>query len=117
MSQIAKITAAAPEWNLADLYADRADPRIAADVDAARAANEALADLEGQFIASRAQPAALGALIDKGIGLYEQAADGLYAVSAFASLSASTARDDPRWAQFEADFRMKSAEIASKSLF
>ncbi len=117
MSQIAKITAAAPEWNLADLYVDRADLRIAADVDAARAANEALADLEGQFIASRAQPATLGALIDKGIGLYEQAADGLYAVSAFASLSSSTARDDPRWAQFEADFRMKSAEIASKSLF
>ena len=117
MSQLAKITAAVPEWSLADLYADREDPRIAADTDAARAANDALAALEGQFIAARSDPATLGALIDKGIRLYEQAADGLYAVSAFASLSASTARDDPRWAKFEADFRMKSAEIAGKSLF
>ncbi|MDB5471724.1 MAG: oligoendopeptidase pepF/M3 family [Caulobacter sp.] len=117
MSQLAKITAAAPEWSLADLYADRADPRIAADIDAARAANDALAELEGAFIAARGEPAKLGALIDKGIKLYEQAADGLYSVSAFASLSASTARDDPRWAKFESDLRMKSAEIAARSLF
>lgn len=117
MSELSKITAAAPQWSLADLYADRDDPRIAADIDAARAANEALAGMEGRFLSARAEPAQLGALIDKGIRLYEQAADGLYAVGAFASLSASTARDDPRWAKFEADFRMKSAEIAAKSLF
>ncbi len=117
MSQLAKITAEAPEWSLTDLYADRADPRIAADIDAARAANEALAALEGQFIAARAEPAALGALIDKGIGLYEQAADGLFTVGAFASLSASTARDDPRWAKFEADLDVKGGEIASLALF
>jgi oligoendopeptidase F len=117
MSQLAKITAAAPQWSLADLYADRADPRIAADIDAARAANDALAELEGQFVAARAEPAKLGELIDRGVRLYEQAAEGLYAVGAFASLSASTARDDAKWAKFEADFRMKSAEIASKSLF
>ena len=117
MSQLAKITAAAPQWSLSDLYADRADPRIAADIDAARAANDALAELEGQFVATRAEPAKLGELIDRGVRLYEQAAEGLYAVGAFASLSASTARDDAKWAKFEADFRMKSAEIASKSLF
>ena len=117
MTALSKITAAAPEWSLADLYADRSDPRIAADTEAARAANEALAGLEGQFLAARGEPAKLGALIDRGITLYEQAADGLYAVSAFASLSSSTARDDPRWAKFEADFRMKSAEIESRSLF
>ena len=43
-----------PTWNLADLYADRADPRIEADIAAARAANDALAALEGQGRVERA---------------------------------------------------------------
>jgi oligoendopeptidase F len=117
MTALSKITADLPEWSLTDLYADRADPRIEADIAAARAANDALAALEGQFIAARAEPAKLGELIDRGIVLYEQATDGLWSVGAYASLAASTSRDDPRWAKFEADFRMKSAEIASASLF
>ena len=117
MTAVSKIIADAPEWSLADLYADRNDPRIEADIAAASAANDALAALEGQFLAARAEPARLGELMDRGIRLYEQATDGLWAVGAYASLAASTARDDPKWAKFEGDFRGRAAEIASKSLF
>jgi oligoendopeptidase F len=117
MNAPVKPPAALPEWNLADLYADRADPRIEADIAAAGVANDALAALEGQFLAARAQPAKLGDLIDRGVGLYEQATDGLWVVGAYASLASSTARNDAKWAKFEGDFRGRSAEIAGKSLF
>jgi oligoendopeptidase F len=117
MTVQSKITAALPEWNLADLYEDRSDPRIEADILAAQAANDALAALEGQFLAARAEPAKLGALIDRGVTLYEQATDGLWVVGAYASLASSTARGDANWSKFEGDFRGRSAEIAAKSLF
>jgi len=117
MTAHSKITADLPEWSLTDLYDSREDARIEADIAAARAANDALAALEGRFLAARADPATLGPLIDQGIGLYEQATDGLWAVGAYASMAASTSRDDPQWSRFEADFRTRSAEIASKSLF
>lgn len=106
-----------PEWSLADLYADRADPRIEADLKAAKAANDALVELKGRFVAHRAEPARLGALIDEGVSLYEQATNGLWSVSAYAGLAASTARDDPVWAKFEADLRARGAQIAADSLF
>jgi oligoendopeptidase F len=33
------------------------------------------------------------------------------------ALAASTARDDPAWAKFEADLRARSSQIAAESLF
>ncbi|MDP1738391.1 MAG: M3 family oligoendopeptidase [Caulobacter sp.] len=106
-----------PEWNLSDLYAGRDDPRIALDIAEAKRANDALIALQGRFVESRAEAAALGALIDQGIGLYEQATNGLWAVGAYASLAASTARDDPEWARFEGDLRTRASQIAADSLF
>lgn len=41
----------------------------------------------------------------------------MWSVGAFASLSASVARDDPAWSKFEADLRARSAQIAQLSLF
>jgi oligoendopeptidase F len=108
---------ALPVWRLDDLYAGRDDPRIEADLAAAAAINGELAALEGAFIEARGQPQALGALIDRGVSLYQQATDKLWAVGAFASLAASTARDDPAWAKFEADLRARSAQISAQSLF
>ena len=109
--------AAPPEWSLDDLYESRADPRIALDMAEARRANDALIALKGRFVASRADPGVLGALIDVGISLYEAATNALWAVGAYASLAASTARDDPEWARFEGDLRARSAQIAAESLF
>ncbi len=106
-----------PAWRLDDLYAGREDPRIEADTAAAEAANDALAALEGRFVALRADPAGLGQLLDKAIKLYEQATNGLWAVAAFASLSSSVARNDPAWSKFEADFRVRASQIGAKSLF
>jgi len=106
-----------PEWNLADLYAGRDDPRIEIDLARAKADNDALAALEGRFLASRAEPAALGALIEEGLALYEAAANGMYVVGAYASLGASVARDDPAWAKFEGDLRARTSQIAAESLF
>jgi oligoendopeptidase F len=106
-----------PQWRLDDLYSGRDDPRIEADLVAATAANRELAGLEGQFVGARGDAAGLGELLDRGIRLYEQATNGLYAVGAFASLAASTARDDPAWAKFEADFRARAAQIGAESLF
>ncbi|WP_374575403.1 M3 family oligoendopeptidase [Phenylobacterium sp.] len=106
-----------PEWRLDDLYSGRDDPRIEADLAAAKQANDTLAAMKGRFVAAAADPVALGALLDEGIHLYEQATNGLWSVGAYASLAASTARDDPAWAKFEADFRARSALIAAESLF
>jgi oligoendopeptidase F len=106
-----------PQWRLDDLYAGRSDPRIEADLAAAKQANDALAAMEGRFVAARGDAAALGALLDEGIGLYEQATNGLWSVGAYASLAASTARDDAAWAKFEADLRTRSSQIAAESLF
>jgi len=110
-------TDALPQWRLDDLYADRADPRIETDIAAAKAANDALAAMKGAFVGARRRSAELGALIDKGVGLYEDATNGLWIVGAYASLSSSVARDDPAWAKFEGDLRARSAQIAAESLF
>src|SRR5262245_45687217 len=102
-----------PQWRLDDLYAGATDPKIELDLAAAKAANDALAAMEGRCVAARADAALLGKLIDEGVELYEAATNGLWRVGAYASLAASTARDDPAWAKFEADLRARSARIAS----
>ena len=106
-----------PEWRLDDLYTGRDDPQIEADLAAAKEANDALAAMKGLFVAARAGPAKLGELLDDGIQFYEEATDGLWGVGAFASLSSSTARNDPAWSKFEADLRARSSQIAAESLF
>jgi len=111
------LAAAPPLWSLDDLYAGRDDPRIDADLDLARRANADLLALKGAFLAARAEPARLAALIAEGVALYEAATNALWSVGAYASLAASVGRDDPAWSQFEADVRAKSADIAAASLF
>ncbi|WP_369058547.1 M3 family oligoendopeptidase [Caulobacter sp. 73W] len=106
-----------PQWRLDDLYVGRDDPRIEADLAAASVANGKLVALKGQFVAARAEPAKLGALIDEGLGYYEDATNALWGVGAYASLAASTARDDAGWAKFEGDVRAKAAGIGAESLF
>jgi len=106
-----------PEWRLDDLYAGRHDPRLEEDLEAARQVGQELARLKGQFIAARDKPERLGLLLDQGIGLYEKGANLMGAASAYASLAASTARDDPAWAKFEADLRARTAAIAAEALF
>ena len=108
---------ALPVWSLADLYDGPDDPRIDADLVGAREANDALLALKGAFVAARADAARLGDLIARGVALYEAAVNGLWGVGAYASLAASVSRDDPRWGQFEADIRARSAAIAAESLF
>ncbi|MFT4255258.1 MAG: M3 family oligoendopeptidase [Caulobacter sp.] len=108
---------ALPEWNLTDLYAGREDPKIETDLAAAKAANDELASLEGMFLEARGEPERLGKLLDRGVRLYEEAVNGLWGVGAYAGLAASTARDDPAWAKFEADLRARSSQIAADSLF
>lgn len=110
-------TDALPEWRLDDLYAGREDPRIEADLAEAERLNGELAKLEGRLVATRSRPAELGGIIDRGVELYEQATNAMWSVGAFASLSASVARDDPAWSKFEAGLRARSAQIAQLSLF
>jgi oligoendopeptidase F len=110
-------TAAPPCWNLDDLYSGPDDPRIAGDLDAARRANAELEGLKGKFLAARAEPARLGALIARGVELYEEATNALWSVGAYAGLAASVSRDDPKWALFEADVRAKSAAIGAEVVF
>ena len=106
-----------PQWRLDDLYTGRDDPRVENDLAAAKAANDALAKLKGRFVAMRGDPLRLGELLDHGINLYEAATNGLWGVGAYASLAASTARDDSAWAKFEGDLRARSAQIGAESLF
>jgi oligoendopeptidase F len=106
-----------PIWRLDDLYLGLDDPRIEADLAAAAAINAELALLEGQFEGARKDPVKLGDLIERGVDLYQKATEKLWAVGAFASLTASTARDDPAAAKFESDVRARSSEISTASLF
>ena len=108
---------ALPEWSLADLFAGRDDPLIEATLAAAAGANDALVKLKGAFLGARGDASRLGLLLGQGIGLYEQATNGLWSVGAYASLSASVARDDPAWAKFEADVRARASAIGAESLF
>ncbi|HET6972051.1 MAG TPA: M3 family oligoendopeptidase [Phenylobacterium sp.] len=110
-------TDALPEWRLDDLYSGREDPRIETDLAEAERLNRELAKLEGRLVATRGKPAELGGILDRAIELYEQSANAMWGVGAFASLSASTARDDAAWSKFEADLRARSAQIAALSLF
>jgi oligoendopeptidase F len=110
-------TDALPQWNLGDLYAGRDDPKIEADLAQAKADNDALVALKGRFVASRADARLLGELLDRGIGLYEAATNGLWGVGAYAGLASSVARNDPAWSKFEGDLRARSAQIAAESLF
>ena len=106
-----------PEWNLGDLYAGRDDPKIEIDLAAAKAANDELVKMKGRFTSLRGDPLHLGELLDHGINLYETATNGLWGVGAYASLAASTARDDAAWAKFEGDLRARSSQIAADSLY
>ncbi|HEY2750308.1 M3 family oligoendopeptidase [Phenylobacterium sp.] len=106
-----------PQWRLDDLYTGRDDPKIEADLAKAKSANDALVALKGRFVASRSDARLLGELLDNGIKLYEAATNGLWGVGAYAGLASSTARDNPTWAKFEADFRARSSQIAAESLF
>jgi oligoendopeptidase F len=108
---------APPVWRLDDLYAGRDDPQIEADLAGAAAINAELATLAGALVAARSEPAKLGELIDRAVGRYQAATEKLWAVGAYASLSASVARDDPAWSKFEADLRARGAQIAAESLF
>ncbi len=109
--------AQAPLWDLTDLYASRDDAKVAADLDRARALVDEMNGLQGQLVAQAADPAALGAALDRAIHLYEQASDVLGALGAYAFLSASTARDDAGAQGFEADVREKITAIATPTVW
>jgi oligoendopeptidase F len=106
-----------PQWRLDDLYTGRDDPRIAEDLDAAREANTALLELKGRLVAARGDPARLGAILARGVALYEDATNKLWAAGAYAGLQTSVAREDQAWAKFEGDMRALSAQIGAESLF
>ena len=106
-----------PLWDLSDLYASRADAKIETDLEAARLAVSDLNGLQGRFVAYRADPAALGASLDRAITLYEHATERLGALGAYAFLAASTARDDASAQGFEADLREKITAIATPTVW
>jgi len=106
-----------PRWSLSDLYDGRDDPRIEADLAAAEGAADDLAALEGKLLAARTDPAALGALIDRGVTLFEHGVNRLWSVGAFAALAGSVDHGDPGWARFEADVRVRAAGIDARTLF
>jgi len=111
------IAAPPPRWSLDDLYLGRDDPRIEADLAAAEGAARDLAGLEGALLAARAEPSELGALIARGVALYEQGVNRLWGVGAYAALAGSVDHNDPAWARFEADVRARGARIDAKTLF
>ena len=109
--------AEAPVWDLSDLYAARDDARVAADLAKARALVEEMNALQGRLLGEQGDAAALGAVLDRAIDLYEQASDVLGALGAYAFLAASTARDDAGAQGFEADVREKITAIATPTVW
>ncbi|HVY32918.1 MAG TPA: oligoendopeptidase F, partial [Caulobacteraceae bacterium] len=106
-----------PEWSLTDLYDGRDDPRVEQDLQAARAANAALAELKGKLVVARADPQRLGALLAHAAELYEAATNKLWSLGAYAGLMTSTCREDAAWSKFEGDMRAQSSTIAAEALF
>ncbi|WGM31946.1 M3 family oligoendopeptidase [Brevundimonas sp. NIBR11] len=106
-----------PLWDLSDLYASREDAKIAADLEAAKAAVAQLNGLQGRFVAERANAKALGATLDRAITLYEHASEKLGALGAYAFLAASTNRADAGAQGFEADLREKITAIATPTVW
>jgi oligoendopeptidase F len=106
-----------PEWSLDDLYGGRDDPRIEADVAAARDLVGELARSEGALLDTRAEPGRLGRRLAETIALYERGADLMGAVAAFAGLQSATAQDDPQAAKFEADVRTRLTAIGADTLW
>ncbi|MDY6925167.1 MAG: M3 family oligoendopeptidase [Pseudomonadota bacterium] len=107
----------APLWDLSDLYLSHEDPRIAADLDRARARVDALNALQGRLVEARADAAALGERLDRAVSLYEQAADVLGGLGAYAFLAASTNRNDAAAQGFEATAREKITAIATPTVW
>ncbi len=56
-------------------------------------------------------------MINQAMTLTERFTNLLSAPAAYASLSASVARDDPAWAKFESDLRARQAAIAADTVF
>lgn len=108
---------AAPLWDLSDLYPSREDARVQADLDRATALVSELNVYQGQLLAARAEPEALGQKLDRVISLYEQGADILGALGAYAFLAASTDRNDAAAQGFEATIREKLAAIATPTVW
>jgi oligoendopeptidase F len=117
MNALTPNSSAPPIWDLSDLYASPADPKIAADLDRAEALAREQAGREGAFLAARSEPAALGALIAAAISTEEAIVNLTWAAAAYASLSTSTARGDPALAKFEADVRARVTDIGGLTLF
>ena len=105
----------APLWDLSDLYASREDARIAADLERARGLVERMNGWQGRLAALSG--AELGRALDEAIGLYEQAADVMGALGAYAFLAASTNREDAAAQGFEADVREKLTVIATPTVW
>jgi len=106
-----------PQWDLTDLYSGRDDPKIAQDLDAARGVVAELMKLKGALVAARGDADRLGLLLAEAISLSERLTNLTYALSAYAGLSSSTARDNPAWAKFEADLRETLTAISADTLF
>jgi oligoendopeptidase F len=106
-----------PVWDLGDLYASRGDPAIETDLKAAAADTARLAQMNGAFEAARADAKKLGALIADAVPLYEQIADRLGAVAAFATLANQADLADPVTAKFQADVHVRVQTIAVDTLF
>jgi len=107
----------APLWDLSDLYASREDPRIEADLERARALVGELNALQGRLVAARADAAVLGERLDRAVSRYEQAADLLGGLGAYAFLAASTDRNDAGAQGFEATVREKITVIATPTVW
>lgn len=107
----------APLWDLSDLYASREDPRIAADLERTKALVEELGGLQTWLIEARAEPAVLGERLARAAELYEQSADVLGGLGAYAFLAASTNRSDAPAQGFEATIREKAAVLATPTVW
>ena len=109
--------AEAPVWDLSDLYASSADPRIEADLERARALVGELNALQGRLLEARSRADLLGERLDRAVSLYEQASDRLGVLGAYAFLAASTNRNDAAAQGFEATMREKITTIATPTVW
>src|SRR5690606_15617418 len=83
----------------------------------ARALVAELNALQGRLTGSRAEPAQLGERLDRTVTMYEQAADVLGGLGAYAFLAASTDRNDAAAQGFEATIRERGTTIAASTIW
>jgi oligoendopeptidase F len=108
---------ALPEWNLADLYAGIADPRVKRDLDEANAGSTAFEQIYKGKLAALADAPDAGRTLAEAVKRYEALSDLIGRLGSYAGLVYAGNTLDPARAKFQGDVHDRITAIYTHLLF